>query len=268
MACIRGDGAVYVTATFCGQDGGPSLPDVPTCPGSVASITATTPCEAARLHAWPTGIALADDGMHIDAVDQFHRAAGTLPDAAFGRCYLLGLGVPACPTPRCTGSPAPLAAATSTRRSCWHRSRCRASAPTSPLGLFEATTHYIGRPPDYQAALHWAREAAATGSAEAQTLLGYILTAGPEALRDARQGAANYRLAAEQGSAQGQLGWALALLRDDAGAPDASVPDAGAPDASLPDAGVPDATNAGSGNPDNRQPGAATGTHARKPTKC
>jgi hypothetical protein len=206
------------------------------------------------------GIALADDGMHIDAVDQFHRAAGTLPDAAFrlGRCYLLGLGVPAGPD---------AALHWFTRAACGGHVDAQVLLASLalqgissdvPLGLFEATTHYIGRPPDYQAALHWAREAAATGSAEAQTLLGYILTAGPEALRDARQGAANYRLAAEQGSAQGQLGWALALLRDDAGAPDTGAPDAGAPDASVPDAGAPDAANAGSGNPDNRQPGAAS----------
>ncbi len=177
------------------------------------------------------GIVLADDGMHIDAVDQFHRAAGTLPEAAFrlGRCYLLGLGVPACPD---------AALHWFTRAACGGHVDAQVLLASLalqgissdvPLGLFEAATHYVGRPPDYQAALRWAREAAATGSAEAQTLLAYILTAGPEAMRDARQGAANYRLAAAQGSAQGQLGWALALLRDDASATDAGNADAGNP---------------------------------------
>jgi TPR repeat protein len=44
-------------------------------------------------------------------------------------------------------------------------------------------------------------------------LLGFILTAGPTEVRDEEQGESLYRQAAESGNAQGQLGWALVLLR-------------------------------------------------------
>ena len=38
--------------------------------------------------------------------------------------------------------------------------------------------------PDYESALKWARMAAEAGASDAQALLGYILTAGPETIRD------------------------------------------------------------------------------------
>ena len=169
------------------------------------------------------GIALADDGMHTDAVRQFHHAAASLPQAAFrlGRCYLLGLGVPACPDAALHWFTRAAGGGHVDAQVLLASLALQGISSDVPLGLFEAESHYIGRPPDHQAALHWARQAAATGSSEAQTLLGYILTTGPAALRDARQGAAYYRLAAVQGSAQGQLGWALALLRGDGSAADA-----------------------------------------------
>ena len=68
--------------------------------------------------------------------------------------------------------------------------------------------------PYYEAALPWARGAAEHGIAEAQALLGYILTSGPKPLRDLEQAEHWYRRSAAAGCAQGSLGLGLALLRE------------------------------------------------------
>ncbi|MEO9190145.1 MAG: SEL1-like repeat protein, partial [Acetobacteraceae bacterium] len=65
--------------------------------------------------------------------------------------------------------------------------------------------------PDYQEAARWARKAAEGGSADGQALLGYILTSGPETVRDADAAREWYRKSAEAGCPQGALGYALAL---------------------------------------------------------
>ena len=65
--------------------------------------------------------------------------------------------------------------------------------------------------PDFDAALGWAERSAASGSPDGQALLAYIRTTGPERLRDLEQARDLYRQAAEAGSAQGALGYALAL---------------------------------------------------------
>ncbi|MCB8874031.1 SEL1-like repeat protein [Acidisoma silvae] len=67
--------------------------------------------------------------------------------------------------------------------------------------------------PDFIAAEGWARRAAEGGSAEAQALLGYILTAGPEAIRNLDQAEHWYRRSSEGGNPQGKLGLGLAVLR-------------------------------------------------------
>jgi TPR repeat protein len=67
--------------------------------------------------------------------------------------------------------------------------------------------------PDYAAALRWGRRAAEQGVAEAQALLGQILTSGPEALRNLEEAEHWYRRSAAAGCAQGSLGLGLALLR-------------------------------------------------------
>lgn len=74
--------------------------------------------------------------------------------------------------------------------------------------------------PNYEAALHWGRLAAEGGNAEAQALLGYVLTSGPMTLRDAGEAENWYRRSARAGCPQGSLGLGLALLRtarDEAG---------------------------------------------------
>ncbi|MGE0750959.1 MAG: hypothetical protein AB7K64_10265 [Variibacter sp.] len=67
--------------------------------------------------------------------------------------------------------------------------------------------------PDFRSALKWARLAAERGSPEAQALLGYILTHGPESLRDQDNADRWYERSAMAGCPQGHLGFALSLAR-------------------------------------------------------
>ena len=67
--------------------------------------------------------------------------------------------------------------------------------------------------PDFERAVVWARRAAAGGHADGQALLAYILTSGPDELRDLEQAEELYRRSAAADCPQGCLGFALALLR-------------------------------------------------------
>ena len=68
--------------------------------------------------------------------------------------------------------------------------------------------------PDFEAGLHWASKAAEGGSADGQAVLGYILTSGPENVRDLEDAHRWYERSATAGSPQGALGFALSLARD------------------------------------------------------
>jgi len=151
-----------------------------------------------------------------DAFRRLMKAAQAGAPAAccqVGRAYLLGHGVPA-------SLPAALrwltraaeagdAAAQTLLASLALRGVCDTASP----GLFPAAAAVTDPQPHYHAALLWAERAAAQGSAEAQAILGYILTDGPDDLRDRDRGAYYYQYAAAAGCAQGQLGWALVLLQ-------------------------------------------------------
>jgi len=65
--------------------------------------------------------------------------------------------------------------------------------------------------PDFTTALQWALKAAHSGSVKAQALVGYILTSGPEQVRDAEVARGWYQRSAAQGCPEGCLGYALAL---------------------------------------------------------
>src|SRR5579862_9765873 len=65
--------------------------------------------------------------------------------------------------------------------------------------------------PDFNAALHWARQAADAGSAKGQAMLAYILTGGPEAVRDLEAAHGWYERSAAAGCPEGCLGYALSL---------------------------------------------------------
>ena len=76
------------------------------------------------------------------------------------------------------------------------------------------------RQPDFETGLRWARKAAEGGSADGQAVLGYILTSGPETMRDLDEAHRWYERSAAAGCPQGALGYALVAgaHRDDAGA--------------------------------------------------
>ena len=67
--------------------------------------------------------------------------------------------------------------------------------------------------PDFETGLRWARKAAEGGSADGQAVLGYILTSGPEPMRDLDEAHRCYERSAAAGSPQGALGYALSLAR-------------------------------------------------------
>jgi TPR repeat protein len=67
--------------------------------------------------------------------------------------------------------------------------------------------------PDFATALKWARQAAEADSAKGQALLGYILTYGPEGMRDLADAHRWYERSAAAGCPEGNLGYALSLAR-------------------------------------------------------
>src|SRR6202043_1330064 len=74
--------------------------------------------------------------------------------------------------------------------------------------------------PDFAAARKWARQAAEAGSAKAQAVLGYLLTCGPEEMRDLEEAHRWYQRSAAAGCPEGCLGYALSLAprtQDEAG---------------------------------------------------
>ena len=67
--------------------------------------------------------------------------------------------------------------------------------------------------PDFGSAITWARLAAVAGSAKGQALLAYILSHGPESMRDLDDGEQWYKRSAAAGCPEGSLGYALSLAR-------------------------------------------------------
>ena len=161
---------------------------------------------------------LAARGDHLHALPLLAQAAQAGSGAAcleLGQAYLFGRGVPACPG---------AAMHWLTRAACGGETEAQFMLASlalqglnepEPAGLFGMAAHAPSGIADYRLALHWARIATAAGHAPSRALLGFILTSGPPDLLDVRGGEECYRLSAEAGCAQGQLGWALALLRHD-----------------------------------------------------
>ena len=153
-------------------------------------------------------------GAHRAAFRLLASAAkANLPAAwhELGRAYLLGHGVPSCPTEALSWLTKAAVAGEPAAQSLLASLALQGIAPTAPQGLFG--TGNIFAEPDFQKAKEWALRAADAGFAEAQALLGFLLTSGPEPMRDSEEGERLYRQAAAAGNAQGKLGWALALLR-------------------------------------------------------
>ncbi len=163
------------------------------------------------------GIRQQEQGDVKGAFARLSRAARSgIPEAEFrvGRCYLEGAGVP---PSRADGVRWVERAATKgyveaqalIATLCLH-GMAPGDANTGS-GLFGGQTM---AEPDYPTAAKWARRAAEGGSAEGQAVLGFILTSGPENLRNPAEGDRWYQKSAAGGCPQGQLGYALILARD------------------------------------------------------
>lgn len=129
-----------------------------------------------------------------------------------GHAYLLGLGVPASLSTALRWLTRAAEANEVEAQTLLASLALRGACHTAQQGLFDAAPAVAGQQPNYCVALDWAERAAANGSAEAQAILGYVLTDGPAELRDRERGQQNYRHSAEAGFSHGQLGWALILL--------------------------------------------------------
>jgi hypothetical protein len=161
---------------------------------------------------------LASRGAHAAAFPLFVQAArGGLRQAQYrlGRSYLLGLGVPPSIGEALRWLRRAAEAGETAAQTQLAALALQGVSENGGSGLFhdaggDADTRCV----DYQGAEHWCRQAVASGSAEAKTLLGFILTAGPEDHRDPVAGEALYSEAAQAGCSRGQLGLATTLLRD------------------------------------------------------
>src|ERR1700733_16644 len=141
------------------------------------------------------GLRQFEQGQMRDAFVLLSRAARAgIPEAEFrvGRCYLEGAGVP---PSRTDGVRWVERAAT--------KGYVEAQALLATLclhgmgpGFADAGVHAGGglfgghtvAEPDYPSAAKWARLAAEAGSSEGQAVLGFILTSGPENLRNPAEG--------------------------------------------------------------------------------
>jgi TPR repeat protein len=162
--------------------------------------------------------ALADRDAHTAAFPLFVQAARAgLRQAQYrvGRSYLLGLGVPPSISEALRWLRRAAEAGETAAQTQLGALALQGVSDTGVNGLFGSAYQDTDLPgPDYERAAYWCRQAAAAGSAEAKTLLGFILTAGPEDYRDRAAGESLYREAAHAGWSRGQLGLAMTLLRD------------------------------------------------------
>jgi uncharacterized protein len=149
------------------------------------------------------------------AVPLLTRAAmAGMPEAEYriARCYLEGAGVP----PSQSEAVCWLERAASHG---WTTAQTELAAlclrgSTGGLGDSGADRLFAGdgqSDPDFETALKWARRAAEAGAPEGQALLGYILTYGPQHMRDLDEGHQWYARSAAAGCPQGHLGYALSL---------------------------------------------------------
>jgi TPR repeat protein/Flp pilus assembly protein TadD len=160
--------------------------------------------------------ALTAAGKPAAAFRFYVRAARSgLAEAEYriGRCYLEGAGVPPSRAEAVrwleqAGRRAHVEA--QSLLAMLHLHGAAGRRERSAAGLFDTceTTD-----PDYRTAAFWARTAAEGGSADGQAVLAYILTSGPEDMRDLAEAELWYERSAAAGCPQGRLGHALALAR-------------------------------------------------------
>jgi uncharacterized protein len=166
-------------------------------------------------------IRLSERGRGTEAFPLFaHAAKAGIADAEYrvARCYLEGSGVP---PSRAEATRWLKLAATH----CWTEAQVllsvlyiqgwavEASSDPATSGAERLFAGDAPSGPDFISAEKWARMASAAGSAEGQALLGYVLTSGPEIMRDLDEAHQLYERSANAGCPQGHLGCALSLTR-------------------------------------------------------
>lgn len=162
---------------------------------------------------------MAAHGAAIDAAREIAAAARAgLPQAQtqLGLCYLRGLGVPPSLAEArhwltCAADAGDPAAMT-------ELAAMALRGDTDPTGRGVFADRTSPGEPDHAAAVAFARRAAGAGSADAQALLAFILRSVPEMAESPDEADNLYRSSALAGSPLGQLGHAMALLRDGAAA--------------------------------------------------
>jgi TPR repeat protein len=164
--------------------------------------------------------ALASREAHVAAFPLFARAAQaglTQAQYRLGRCYLLGLGVPACPGEALRWLRRAADAGDAAAQTQLAALALQGISDREMGGMFDAACHDA----DFDRANYWCRQAVASGSAEAKALLAYILSVGPDEYRDEARAETLYRESAQAGWSRGQLGLAVTLLHD--GAPNGAT---------------------------------------------
>jgi TPR repeat protein len=176
---------------------------------------------------WPNaalryGLQLAEDGDDAHAFPFLARAARAgiaEGECRVGRCYLAGLGVP---VSRAEGLHWLTRAALQGHVEAKWQLAVLYLQGFSPSDDGEKVSGKIASlrsgneagEPDFVAAERWARVAAEAGSGDGQAILAYILSVGPDAMRDVDAARHWYKRSAQKNCPQGALGYALLLARE------------------------------------------------------
>lgn len=134
-----------------------------------------------------------------------------------GLCYLRGENVPANRTSAIRWL-LPAAAAGHMAAQCRLASLCLQGGVPVLYNTFSTTSIFSNSSQsatvNFVDALYWAGEAAARGSPEALSILGFIQSEGPEDFRDPAAARRSYEASAEAGFPKGSLGLAVLTLRE------------------------------------------------------
>jgi uncharacterized protein len=164
-------------------------------------------------------IRLRERGWAAQAFPLFARAARAgIAEAEYrvGRCYLEGSGVPVSHADgvRWLGYAATrghIEAQWFLAALCVHGIDAWETREETEHGVANLFSNEEAPKPDFAAGEKWARRAAERGSAAGQAVLAYILTSGPESMRNLEEAHGWYERSATAGCPQGSFGYALSL---------------------------------------------------------
>ena len=168
-------------------------------------------------------VRLSEQGKAAEAFPLLTLAARSgIPDAEYrvARCYLEGSGVPRSQTEGARWLQRAAAhgyvEAQSLLAALFLHGLAGAAGGDAPEAEPRAGSLFASDAPvepDFKSAMKWAHQAADAGSAGGQALLAYILTYGPESMRDLDEAHQWYERSAAAGCPEGHLGYALSLAR-------------------------------------------------------